>query len=86
MFYTSMIAKHSDDLKSLSKSVNKILHKTFSITLSDNTSISLLVNDFVTYLSEKIANILSGLVATKMPRVSPPFNKYFKFKNLKSKI
>ena len=56
-YYSDLVTKNRDDSKKLWQTINKILHRTKSSTLPDDSSDSSLANRFGSYFIEKIMKI-----------------------------
>ena len=67
----NLVTKYRDDSKKLWQTINKILHRTKSSTIPDDSSDSSFANKFGSYFIEKIMKIRT-IFTSKIFHISPP--------------
>ena len=82
-YYSDLVAKNQDDSKKLWQTINKILHRTKSSTIPDDTSDLSLANKFGSYFIEKIMKIRTTFTSNDF-HISPPVEPVAKFSSFNS--
>ena len=77
------LQKSQDDSKKLWQTINKILHRTKSSTIPDDSSDSSLANKFGSYFIEKIVKIRT-IFTSNIFHISPPVEPVAKFSSVNS--
>ena len=82
-YYSDLVTKNREDSKKLWQTINKILHRTKSSTLPDDSSDSSLANKFGSYFIEKIMKIRTIFTPNNF-HISPPVEPVAKFSSFNS--
>ena len=81
--HNDLVTKNQDDSKKLWQTINKILHRTKSSTIPDDSSDSSLANKFGSYFIEKIMKIQTIFTSNNF-HISPPVEPVAKFSSFNS--